>query len=246
MVIILSPAKNMNIKHFKNFDFERPVFYEETKQIHNTLYNFEPYNIESLMKINKEIAFKTFCNIKDFNIDKKSGHALKSYDGLVFKNIGADDFDIEDIDFANKHLRILSGFYGVLKPLTYIQPYRLEMGLKIGINDNKDLYKFWKDKIYIEISKLNMPIINLASKEYSKVIIPFLKSTDKFIDINFLILKNGKYKSLATSSKIARGQMARYIIKNKINNIEKLKDFYYDVYGYNEKLSSENNLVFTN
>ena len=198
------------------------------------------------MKVNKEIAFKTFANIKDFKISKNRGHALKCYDGLVFKNIGVEDFDYDDINFANNHLRILSGFYGILKPLTSIQPYRLEMGCKIEIDNYKNLYKFWQDKIYNNIISLNEPIINLASKEYSKTITPYLKDSDKFINIDFLMFKNGKYKAVATSAKMARGQMTRYIIKNKITNIELLKDFYYDVYQYNQHLSNETNFVFTN
>ncbi|WP_317366996.1 peroxide stress protein YaaA [uncultured Tyzzerella sp.] len=246
MVIILSPAKNMNIKNFEGFSFEKPTFYEETKQINRCLNKLEPQDIETIMKVNKDIALKTFFNIKDFQIDKMQGHSLKCYDGLVFKNINVEDFDNDDITFANNHLRILSGLYGVLKPLTYIQPYRLEMGCKIEIDNIKNLYKFWGDKIYNEIIGLNKPVINLASKEYSKTITPYLKSNDKFINIDFLVLKNGKYKSVATSSKMARGQMARYIIKNKITNIEALKDFYYDIYQYNNNLSNENNLVFTN
>ena len=246
IIVILSPAKNMNIKNFEQFPFEKPIFYEDTKQIFKTLNNIEPQDIESIMKVNKEIAFKTFCNFKDFNIDKKQGHALKCYDGLVFKHIGVEDFNNEDIIFANNVIRILSGFYGVLKPLTYIQPYRLEMGCKISINNNKNLYKFWNDKIYNEIIKTNQPIINLASKEYSKTITPFLKSNDTFINIDFLTFKNGKYKTVATSAKMARGQMTRYIIKNKIKNIEQLKDFYYDNYQYNEHLSNETNIIFSN
>ncbi len=246
MLIILSPAKNMNIKSFEGFNFEKPVFYEETNKIHSHLNNLELQDIEVIMKVNKDIAFKTICNIKDFEIDKMEGHALKCYDGLVFKNIGVEDFNSDDIIFANNHLRILSGLYGVLKPLTHIQPYRLEMGCKIQIDNNKSLYKFWEDKIYNEIIGLNKPIINLASKEYSKTITPYLKSSDSFINIDFLMLKNGKYKSVATSAKMARGQMARYIIKNKITDIEALKDFYFDIYQYNEYLSNETNLVFTN
>ena len=246
MVVILSPTKNMKIKSFENFDFERPIFYDKTQKIHKVLNTFEPHYIESVMKVNKDIALKTFCNIKDFDIDKKQGHALKSYDGLVFKNIGVEDFDKDDIMFANENLRILSGLYGVLKPLTYIQPYRLEMMCKIAIDDYKNLYDFWKDEIYKEIASINKPIINLASKEYSKAITPFLKDNDKFINIDFLLFKNGKYKAVATSAKMARGQMTRYIIKNKIENIDKLKDFYFDEYQYNENLSNENNLVFTN
>ncbi|WP_250277348.1 peroxide stress protein YaaA [[Clostridium] colinum] len=246
MVIILSPAKNIKIRNFEGFDFEEPIFYKETKQIYNNLNTLEPHNIESIMKVNKEIAFKTFINIKDFNIDKKQGHALKSYDGLVFKNIEVEKFNNEDITFANEHLRILSGFYGVLKPLTYIQPYRLEMGCKISIDNAKNLYEFWEDKIYKKISSINEPIVNLASKEYSKTITPFLKSTDKFINIDFFIFKNGKYRTVATSAKMARGQMTKFIIKNKINDIEKIKDFYYNEYQYNKNLSNDNNFVFTN
>lgn len=245
MVIILSPAKNMNIKSFQNFDFESPIFNKEIEKIHSFLNKLEPHHIQSIMKVNNDISIKTFINIKDFNINKE-GHALNSYDGLVFKHIGVDDFTYEDITFANKHLRILSGFYGVLTPLTAIKPYRLEMGCKLNMDDYKNLYKFWQDKIYKQIVNLNMPIINLASKEYSKTITPYLKNSDKFIDIDFLIFKNGKYKSVATSAKMARGQMTRYIIKNKITNIDLLKDFHYDIYQYNENLSNQNNIIFTN
>lgn len=246
MIVILSPAKNMNIQSFNQMAFEKPIFYEETNKIVERLSSLEPQDIESIMKVNKEIAFKTFCNLKDFHIDKQKGHALKCYDGLVFKNICVDDFDNNDINFANDTIRILSGLYGVLKPLTYIQPYRLEMACKINIEDSKNLYKFWNDKIYKEIASNNKPIINLASKEYSKVITPFLKDSDIFINIDFLSFKNGKYKTVATSAKMARGQMARYIVKNKIKNIEKLKEFCYDNYQYNEYLSDETNIIFTN
>nr|WP_317356765.1 peroxide stress protein YaaA [uncultured Tyzzerella sp.] len=245
MVIILSPAKNMNIRSFENFDFEKPIFIQEIEKINSFLNKLEPHHIQSIMKVNNDITLKTFANIKDFNINNE-GHALNSYDGLVFKNIGVDDFTYEDIAFANKHLRILSGLYGVLSPLTAIKPYRLEMGCKLEIDDNKNLYKFWQDKIYKQIINLNMPIINLASKEYSKTITNYLKDSDKFINIDFLIFKNGKYKSVATSAKMARGQMTRYIIKNKITDVSLLKDFYYDIYQYNENLSSQNNLIFTN
>ncbi len=245
MVIILSPAKNMNINSFENFDFEKPIFIQEIEKINSFLNKLEPHHIQSIMKVNNDITLKTFANIKDFNINNE-GHALNSYDGLVFKNIGVDNFTYEDIAFANKHLRILSGLYGVLSPLTAIKPYRLEIGCKLEIDDNKNLYKFWQDKIYKQIINLNMPIINLASKEYSKTITNYLKDSDKFINIDFLIFKNGKYKSVATSAKMARGQMTRYIIKNKITDVSLLKDFYYDIYQYNENLSSQNNLIFTN
>ena len=246
MITILSPAKNIDLKSFEGFSFEKPMFYDEAKKIHSYLHSLEPVDIESIMKVNSKIAFNTFCNIKDFDIDKNKAHALNSYDGLVFKNINAKDFTKEDVLFANDHLRILSGLYGVLNPLTSIQPYRLEMGCKISIEDFKDLYKFWQDKIYQELYKNNDIILNLASKEYSKVVTSFLKPNDKFINVDFLVLKNGKYKTVATLAKMARGQMVRYIIKNKIDTIEPLKDFYFDVFSFNENLSNETNLIFTN
>ena len=246
MIVILSPAKNINISEFQNFKFEKPIFLQEALKINENLKSLQPQDIEILMKVNSDIAFKTFRNLQDFNINIQNSHALKSYDGLVFKNINVEDFNDEDIIFANETIRILSGLYGVLKPLNFIQNYRLEMGLKIKIEDSKNLYDFWKDKIYNEIFKQNKPVLNLASKEYTKSISPFLKENDKFINVDFLLLKNGKYKTIATSAKMARGQMARYIIKNKIKDIELLKDFYFEEYSYNEHLSSENNLIFSN
>lgn len=244
MKLILSPAKNMSIRSFENIDKKRPIFQEETLNILEELRQYEPYQLESLMKINPEIALKAFCNFKDFDINQLGGHSLISYDGLVFKNINALDFSKEDIIFAEKNLRILSGFYGVLTPCTNILTYRLEMQCKLCIGDKKDLYKFWGDKIYNEIYKDTDIILNLASKEYYKTITPFLNNDKKMITVDFFVNKNGKNKVIATSAKMARGQMARYIIKNKIENIEDIKEFTFDNYNYNEYLSSEENIVF--
>lgn len=246
MIAILSPAKNINIGKFENFEFEEPIFLNQALKINNNLKSLQPKDIETIMKVNSDIAFKTFRNLQDFNINIKNSHALKSYDGLVFKNINTKDFTNEDIYFANKTIRILSGLYGVLKPLDFIQNYRLEMGLKINIEDCKNLYDFWKDKIYNEIFKERKTVINLASKEYTKTICPFLKQNDKFINIDFLIFKNGKYKTVATSAKMARGKMARYIIKNRIEDKDLLKKFYFEDYSYNEYLSNDNNFIFSN
>lgn len=246
MLIILSPAKNMNISTFEKFKFDTPIFINEINTIHNKLKTLNPQDIEKLMKVNQDIGFKSFVNFQNFDINLKNAHALKCYDGLVFKNINTQDFNEKDIVFANNHIRILSGFYGVLTPLTYISPYRLEMGLKIQIENSKNLYDFWQNKIYKEIFKNNEIVINLASKEYTKCIVPFLKNNDNFINVDFITFKNGKYKTLATSAKIARGKMTRFIVKNKIDNIKDLKEFYCDEYSFNEALSNDKNFIFTN
>lgn len=244
MIVILSPAKNMKINSFSDVGFEKPIFYDEINIIVEHLRKLSPQEIEKVMKVNGDIAFRVFSYFKEFNIDEKNTHALACYDGLVFKNIDVTNFDKDDILFANEHIKILSGVYGILSAFTYIQPYRLEMGSKVLIDGN-NLYNFWGDKIYNELYKNNDVVLNLASNEYSKVVTKFLKDDDKFINVDFLVFKDGKYKTVATSAKIARGQMSNYIIKNKINNVNELKYFYNDTYKYNEMLSNENNLIFT-
>lgn len=244
MKVILSPAKNMKMRTFENIPLKAPIFQKEIAKIHNTVKNIQPFELESLMKINKEIALKSFCYFQDFNLENKGGHALLCYDGLVYKNINASDFTNSDIDFANKHLRIISGFYGVLSPCTNILPYRLEMQCKLDIDSNVNLYNFWGNKIYNEILKNSNIIINLASKEYYSTIIPFLTKDIKFITIDFLVNKNDKHKIIATSAKIARGQMARFIIKNKISDVNDIKDFEFDNFKFNEYLSNEKKFIF--
>lgn len=244
MKIILSPAKNMNIRSFKNVALKDAIFKQETLHILEKLKEYEPYELESLMKINPELALKTFCYFKDFNITDAGGHALISYDGLVFKNIDAKSFDEDDILFAEQHIRLLSGFYGLLTPCTNILPYRLEMQCKLSLDDKKDLYKFWQDKIYKELFKETNTVLNLASKEYYKVVTPFLTNEQKIINVDFLVNKNNKNKVIATSAKIARGQMARYIIKNKITNLDDIKHFKFDDYNFYPYLSTNDNIVF--
>lgn len=244
MKIILSPAKNMKIKRYEGHKLYKPIFIKQTKDLHKILKEFSSINIESLMKVNPKIAFNTYCKFQDFDINAKMGHAIISYDGLAYKSLDAQNFTKDDVLFANENIRIISAFYGILTPLTNISHYRLEMGLKMNVNSHKSLYCFWQNRIYEHLYKNNDIIINLASKEYSKVITPFLVDNNKFIDIEFYTNKNGKHKIIATSAKIARGAMANYIVKNKIKDIEKIKNFRFDGYCYNKFLSNENKLIF--
>lgn len=247
MISIISPAKNM--KNFK-IDNIRPKTYgesrfftKETKEIVKVLKNLTPYDISTLMKVNEKISFQSFAYFQDFNFQDEGLCGLLTYDGLVFKNIKAEDFTKEDFEFANNHLRIIDAFYGIVNPLDGILPYRLEMNSKININD-KNLYKFWHDKIYKKLYSDDKVIVNLASEEYAKVVRSFLTNYDSFIDIDFKVHKNGKLRTLATYAKIARGQMVKYIIKNRIDNPEDLKNFSFDNYKFDSTLSTENKYVF--
>ncbi|MEW9077726.1 peroxide stress protein YaaA [Terrisporobacter glycolicus] len=247
MISIISPAKNMrNIKINniipKTIGTNR-YFTTETKEIVQVLKSLSPYDIQSLMKINEKIAFQSYAYFQDFNFKEEGVCGLLAYDGLVFKNIKAEDFSIEDFEFANNHIKILDAFYGIVNPLDEILPYRLEMQYPIKIQD-RNLYKFWDNKLYNKLYSEDNVIVNLASEEYAKTVRRFLNENDIFIDIDFKVHKDGKLKTLATLAKIARGQMVKYIVENKINNPEDLKNFKFNNYKFSHNLSTSRKFVF--
>ena len=162
---------------------------------------------------------------------------------------GLDSYTVEEgkIDFMQNSVRIISGLYGLLKPLDLIQPYRLEMGTKMPVDDNKNLYEYWRQKITNQLNKElsnDEPVLNLASNEYFKAIDRKVVKTDIYT-ANFKQLKNGEYKTIAIFSKKARGMMTRFIIDHNITDINDLKSFNYDGYMFHESLSSKNEFIFT-
>ena len=247
MISIISPAKNMRNIKINNISPKtlgaNRFFTKETKEIIQVLKSLSPWDIQSLMKVNEKIAFQSYAYFQDFNFEKEGVCGLLGYDGLVFKNIKAEEFSKEDFEFANDNIKILDAFYGIVNPLDEVLPYRLEMQYPIKIED-KNLYKFWNDKIYNKLYSEDNVIVNLASEEYAKVVRKFLKEDDIFIDIDFKVYKNGKLKTLATLAKIARGQMVKYIVENKINNPEDLKNFNFDNYKFSHNLSTNRKFVF--
>lgn len=246
MIIILSPSKNIKTISKIKIATSRPIFKTELLKIYSIIKKLEPFELESLMKVNPQLALKTFINFQNFSFDKKGTPAILAYSGLAFKNLNPEDFTLEEFNFANKHLRILSGFYGVLKACDEILPYRLEMQCKLKIENYKDLYQFWGDLIYKEIFKNRDIVLNLASDEYSSAITPFLTKNDKIINIKFQTLKNGKFRTIPTNAKVLRGKMARFIIKNKIKNTEDIKDFFENGYRFDHFLSTEDTYIFRN
>ncbi len=213
MLILLSPAKSLDYKSpISCADFTTPHFSEETKKLAAKLRKFSVSDLEKLMGISKNLAelnherFKNFSDKFDF---KNSKQALLAFDGDVYKPIEVEKFSATDFSFAQKNLRILSGFYGILRPLDLMQPYRLEMGT------NLNLYDFWSDKISQQLdSEGAKHIINLASEEYFSVVNP-KKISAKIINIIFKEKKNDSYKIIGIHAKKARGLMTNFIIKNK-------------------------------
>lgn len=248
MLILLSPSKSMDFSMPTAGIFTNHDFLVDSKELIKTLKKLSQEDISSLMKLSHKLTELNFERYRNFstpfneNNAKQAGYAFQGdvYDGLVFNKLSN-----EDVEFAQNHLRILSGLYGLLRPLDLIQPYRLEMGTRLKNMRGKNLYDFWGEKITKKINNSEQDlIINLASNEYYKSVKPKLLKA-KVVSPAFKEYKNGKYSMIMLYAKQARGLMARFIITNKINNSDDLKGFNLSGYAYNEKLSSSNEPVFT-
>ncbi|MFR3072400.1 MAG: peroxide stress protein YaaA [Paeniclostridium sp.] len=254
MITIISPATTMNFDRNVDIKFSKPFFDKDIKKLIDILKSLDIIEIGNLMNLSDDLANLNYDRYKILGTDKsKYLQAILAFDGQVFNCINVDDFNDDDFEFANNHLRIMSGLYGILKPFDLIQSYRLEMKAKLKNELGNDLYKFWKNKLtsYLYDELLNQndkTLVNLASNEYSKAI--NLKSLSKDFNIINIEFKDyrensNSYKVIGLYSKKARGYLTRYIIKNKIDNINELKNFNYDGYVFNNELSDSNNFIFT-
>ncbi|MGN0466391.1 MAG: peroxide stress protein YaaA [Lachnospiraceae bacterium] len=243
MIAIISPAKNMKPKKVA-YPLTIPVYLEQTKEIVSVLRKYSPWDLQELMKINESLAQDSADRNITIQFDANGYPALETYNGIQYKYMNPESFSKEERIFAQKHIRILSGAYGILKPYDSIYEYRLEMLTKLKVGNFKNLYDYWNRLLYDNISSETNYIINLASTEYSKCIKKYISPRDHFITCTFKVYNKGKYKVLATAAKMARGQMIRYIVENKIDTPELLKNFDVDGYMFQENLSSETEYVF--
>lgn len=248
MLILISPAKTLDYSTPPIQEFTKPDFTSDVKALVSLMKKKSAADIAKLMHISDNLAnlneerYKTFQ--KEFNFDN-SKQALLAFKGDVYTKIDVDNYSEEDFAFAQDHLRILSGLYGLLKPLDLIQPYRLEMGIKLETKKGKNLYEYWDKKIAkaIDTVAAKKPIINLASQEYFKAVdLKTLKSP--VITIHFKEHRNDKYQVVGFFAKQARGMMTNYAIKNKITDPEQLKTFNEEGYEFSESLSSKSDWVF--
>ncbi|MCA9230426.1 MAG: peroxide stress protein YaaA [Planctomycetales bacterium] len=253
MLILLSPAKTLDFSpQALVAEATKPVFLNRSKQLISLLRRLSPRQIAKLMNVSDKLATEVsgYVDAWKAKIDVPgSKQAMLAFRGDVYLGLGADSFKAEDFEFAQQHLRILSGLYGVLKPLDQIQPYRLEMGCKLVGEHGKDLYTYWGDRIASELTKSlagqgSGLLVNLASNEYSKAArlasLPCQIVTPVFKD-----LSRGQYRVLSFFAKKARGQMARHLIRNQVATVAELRRFRSAGYRYNRDLSSELQPVFT-
>lgn len=245
MKIIISPSKTKKINNLpielKNISIKENDFYPEilypniTNKIIERIKMFSVEEIEKKFKLKKDKAEKLLEFYQNYE-NEKSGNALASYTGVAYKSIEIDTFDIEDFEYLESHLVILSALYGILTPYTNIKEYRLDM--TNSIFKNKSLYEVWKSSVNEYFEKEDI-ILNLASKEYSKLI-----KSDNLIDFEFWNDTNGKLKQISTNSKKMRGFTLNYIVKNRITNINNLKDITLNEYVFNKDMSSKKKFVY--
>lgn len=248
--VLLSPAKSIDVDALRWKNPTIPQFESYAEQLVFELKKKSPKELGELMSISEKLAdmnWTRFQNWKTVDFNSEYIQPVFAFTGEVFRGLDASSLNEDDINYAQESIRVLSGLYGILKPLDGILPYRLEMGTKYSSNKlNKNLYEFWGDRITDNLaSELdeNDTIINLASQEYSKVI-QLRRFSQPIITPIFKDYKNGKLKTIMMYAKKARGSMARFIVQNKIDNIVDLRSFNTDSYSYDEKLSNDNDWVF--
>ena len=251
MKIIISPAKSLDFEsEVPTTLHTQPQFLAHSEKLHKKLKTISRKKLGELMKISEDLSALNYERNKNWQLPftpENAKQAIYAFTGEVFRGINVNSLATEKIPVLQERLRILSGLYGLLKPLDLIQPYRLEMGTRLKVGRTENLYKFWGDEI---ANALNAEIeddelfVNLASSEYFKVINKKVLKVPMITPV-FKDLKNGEYKTIMTFAKKARGLMVRYIIDNNITTIAGLKGFNVDKYGFSEEMSNETELVFT-
>ena len=251
MLLVLSPAKTLDFETPCNKEASYPKFQKEALELIGVLKEKSPEDIQNLMDLSENLAelnvhrYQKFAKAKN---SKRAKQAVYAFKGDVYLGLEAEELSDEDILYAQDHVRILSGLYGILKPLDLIQPYRLEMGTRLAFDDFRTLYTYWADKLSKELNKQSKKLkdktlVNLASQEYFRAVdLKALKMN--VIDVEFLDHKNGQYKIISFFAKKARGLMAQYIVKNQVESVEGLQGFDYDGYWFDQEASTENKLIF--
>ena len=240
MKIIISPAKKMNVDTDTLAPSGLPVFLEKTEQLMEWMRRLSLAEAKALWKCNDRIAEQNYRRFQEMDLRRNLTPAVIAYEGIQYQYMAPAVFGGAETEYIQEHLRILSGFYGVLKPFDGVVPYRLEMQAKAS--EAGDLYRFWGEKLYREAA--DEVILNLASKEYSRCIEKYLRPENLFLTVTFGELIGGKVKQKGTFAKMARGEMVRYLAENQVEEPQGIKGFDRLDYHFAEELSTETEYVF--
>lgn len=254
MLIVVSPAKSLDYETpVKTKKHSEPPFLNEATQLVNGLRKLSKQDLQKLMSISDKLTEENYRRYADWHTPfdlNNARQAIFAFKGDVYLGLKAEEFGTADLNFAQKHLRILSGLYGILRPLDLMQPYRLEMGREFGVNGSKNLYQYWSTKLtdrlneeFEEQAQKRKVLVNLASNEYFNSIVPEQLSAEIITPV-FKDWSSDQYRVLSFFAKKARGEMAAYIIRKRIDSPAKLKDFDVDGYRFDEAESTEARYVF--
>ncbi len=249
MIAFISPAKTLDFETDISIGNDtRPHFLAEAEKVNNKLKKVSRKKLAELQSISKQLASLNYARNQEWDVSHKENtkQAVMAFKGDVYIGLEAENWSQANMEFANKHLRILSGLYGVLKPSDGIQPYRLEMGTSLPVGRRKDLYHFWGDKIKTYFKENINPaetVINLASVEYFKAV-EKAGIKNPVLSVEFKDFSNGDFKVVSFFAKKARGMMANYIVQNELVDVNDLKSFNTAGYYFDAKESTDTNYVF--
>jgi len=253
MLILLSPAKIQNFKPVAVTElYSQPEYINETRQIIRLIKNLSSNELATLLNINNHLTQLNIDRYFNWHLPfttENAKQAALTFDGEVFRGLDAKTFTYSDFEYAQSHLRILSGLYGILRPLDLIQPYRLEVSSKLKNPKGNDLYAYWRKKVTSSVIRTmketdnNDVILNLASSEYFKTL-DLKRISKKVIDVEFYEYKNDQFQQIIIYTKKARGLIARFVIKNRIEEIEDLKGFSSEGYWFSPQQSNDSKIVF--
>jgi len=254
MLVLISPAKIQNFKpQSVTEQYTLPEFLKQSEQLIQLIKELSTSELAKLLDINSSLTQLNIDRYFNWHLPfspQNAKQAVLTFDGEAFRGLNAKTFSSDDFDYAQSHLRILSGLYGVLRPLDLIQPYRIDVSSKLRNPKGSDLYAFWKEKVSVSVLKAMRNgdkqefILNLMSKEYLKTLDLKHKKV-KIIDVEFYEMKDDQYKQIVIYTKKARGLMAQYVIKNRIEDIEDLKGFSAENYWFSPQMSTDSKLIFT-
>ncbi len=246
MIVLLSPSKE-KLSEVSSDALDNFIFMEEFVEIAEKLKNLSVEELKAMYKSSGAIAEENsnrFQNLLELVDSGEVNSAIHTYNGLQFRNMEVENFSKEDLNFMNEHFIILSALYGALKPLDGIAPYRLDLNNPLSVGEFKNLYEYWGDKSYSYVVDRGDEILCLASEEYKKLVSKYVKDKSALVEVKFGIDDGEKIKYHATTSKIWKGKLCKYIVENRIEKIEDIVGFSEDGFLYDESLSNESLYVF--
>ncbi|MDO5037340.1 MAG: peroxide stress protein YaaA [Tissierellia bacterium] len=243
MKVIISPAKKM-VEDQSLAPEGQPLFLDRTREILQVLKTMDYGDLKALWGTSEKLSQLNYRRVQEMDLDRGLSPAILAFEGIQYQYMAPGVLEGEDLAYIQDHVRILSGFYGVLRPFDGVRPYRLEMQARLRLGQAQDLYDFWGDRIYQALMGGGEALVNLASLEYARVIKDYLQEGDLFITPLFGAYEGGRFKQKATYAKMARGEMVRFMAQEKIEDPEDLKAFKRLGYSYDDQGSSQDTWLF--